>query len=151
MDQPLSQTIKDFLTAYILGIIGLFVLSWLLKTFMAIELPGGIGVVPFVLGVQYAAQKHVSRGGGPVGGKAAWRTAVAMTLAAIVVSVVLAGILMAVLGGEAVFGPEFMQILQSQIFLTVFAIVFVFYVLMARLGWGWMVKSGLKAAERRKK
>lgn len=143
-------TLKDFVTAYVLGIMGIYALSWALAAFFEIELPGGIGVVPFVIGVQWAASRHVNRGGGEVKGGAAWKAAFYMTLAAMVVSVVLVGALIAMLGVDAVLGPEFMELVSTQIFAIVMGVVFAFYVLMARLGFPWMVRSGLKVAALKK-
>ncbi|MEL6792528.1 MAG: ABZJ_00895 family protein [Pseudomonadota bacterium] len=142
--------IKDFLTAYVLGIIGIYALSWALATFFEIELPGGIGVVPFVIGVQLAAQKHVSRGGGEVKGGAAWRAALLMTVAAVAVSVLLLGALIVVLGVDATMGTEFMELVSVQIILVTGVVVFAFYVLMARFGFPWLVRSALKVAALKK-
>ena len=143
-------TLKDFVTAYVLGIMGIYALSWALAAFFAIELPGGIGVVPFVIGVQWAASRHVNRGGGEVKGGAAWKAAFLMTCAAVAVSFALIGALLAILGADVVLGPEFMELVSTQIFAIVMVVVFVFYVLMARLGFPWMVRSGLKVAALKK-
>ena len=141
-------TIKSFLTAYILGVIGLIVLSWALATFADIDLPGGMGVVPFVIGVQYAANAHVNRGGGAVTGGEAWGAAFGMTLAAMIVRAVLVAIMVAAFGGEALLGPEMAGVFSSGVFAIVLAVVFAFYVLMARFGYGWMVRTALKAKSR---
>ncbi|MEL7463826.1 MAG: ABZJ_00895 family protein [Pseudomonadota bacterium] len=142
--------IKDFLTAYVFGVIGIYALSWALAAFFQIELPGGVGVVPFVIGVQLAAQKHVNRGGGEVKGAAAWRAAFLMTLAAVALSFVLIGALIAVLGVDAVLGPDFMELVSPQIFGVMLLFVLAFYLLMARLGFPWLVRSALKVAALRK-
>ena len=146
----MTAIVRDFLSTYILGVIALVVIGWALATYAGVELPGGISVVPFVIGVQIAAQRFATRAGrAPTSGEA-WRGALAMTASAIALSVLLFVVLILAFGAESIFGPDFAAVFNSTLAMVVLAIIFVVYVLMARFAFSWMARAAVRNAGRMK-
>ena len=146
----MSATVRDFLSAYILGIIAFIVINYALTVFADYSLPGSVSVVPFIIAVQVAAQRFATRTGkAPTKGES-WRAALAMALSAIALSALLLIVVSFAFGADQIFGPGFSDAFDLTIALTVFGLVFVVYALLARFSFSWLARAAVRNAERLK-
>ena len=146
----MAATVRAFSIAYLAALAAIIAIAWAASAFFGFELPGSaMGVVPFVVGVQFAAQAYAKRQGDAPSGGYAWKAAFGMTAAAFAMSFVFIAIGFAAIGPTELLGPIYTELSASG-FLMIAAGVFIFYALMARLSFPWLVKSSLKAMQRQK-
>ena len=69
----MAATVRAFSIAYLAALAAIIAIAWAASAFFGFELPGSaMGVVPFVVGVQFAAQAYAKRQGDAPSGGYAW-------------------------------------------------------------------------------
>lgn len=139
-----TRRIKDFATGYLLAFALIFVFALAVAWFLEVEPPLGVGLVPFIVGVQVAAQRHAKRTGARPSSTEAWRAALAMTLATFLFAAALTLALAVILGFKALFGDATWAALAPALAIII-GFLFMAHVVVGRFFFSFMVGTALKA------
>ena len=142
----IALVVRQFAIGYVIGVVILFALAVALDYFFAYEISSGVSVVPFVVGVHFAAQKYATQEGVQPSSGFAWRAAFAMTATGLAISAAISGLFLAVAGAEAMFGGA----IPMNFFLIALVVVAAIYLLIGRFLFSFTIRSALKAAARRR-